>query len=147
MKLFLTGVAILFVVGCSDQSDVFQLARHYQPGEAFAYEMITRTVHNGSLRGVETVRSKHTVNDTEPLSETVRWESFTIITGETEEDHSEVAASVEPYKLSLDPSGSLDLPKITVPEMTGAITDLHTFYVAASEKLGGGHLKTDRRRL
>jgi hypothetical protein len=55
-------------------------------------------------------------------------------------DETKEALGVKPYRISLDAAGRLDLPKIDVPAMTGAIEDFNTFFVAVSPLLGATRL-------
>jgi hypothetical protein len=46
------------------------------------------------------------------------------------------AEKVPPYEISLDEQGRVSLPKLTVPTMVGMVTDLNTFMVAVSPRVG-----------
>jgi hypothetical protein len=41
-----------------------------------------------------------------------------------------------PYRISLHPNGGIRLPTLEVPSMTGMLTDLNTFFVAISPRVG-----------
>ncbi|HLG40622.1 MAG TPA: hypothetical protein VI461_13180, partial [Chitinophagaceae bacterium] len=66
--------------------------------------------------------------------EEIKWINKTVYRKDTLHLDS-IAQKVPPYRISLLRGGHLQLPPLTVPEMTGEITDLNTFYVAVSPAL------------
>lgn len=116
--------------------------RQYQPGETSRYQLTTEVVHNGKWQStIKAICELKVVTDSGGIPyEEVRWLRKTVITAKDTTEHTAAVQAVTPYRFSLHPSGKLDLPKITVPDMTGEITDLHTFFVAISPRLGIEHL-------
>jgi hypothetical protein len=129
MRMFKALTAALVLSSCATSTPQLSPHRSYRDGESFSYEMTTRAFHNGQLTGATRAISVHSVNAN---TETIRWVSLI----ESEVDHTDIAQQVAPYTVSLAEGGSLDLPPLDFPAMTGSITDLHTFYVAVSERLG-----------
>jgi hypothetical protein len=69
-------------------------------------------------------------------AEEVSWISLRSKTQGGETNLDEDAKRVRPYRISLHPNGSIRLPKLEVPSMTGMLTDLNTFFVAISPRVG-----------
>jgi hypothetical protein len=141
MKLLLWLIYIIPSTGLS-QSIQF---RHYKKGEHFQYQLTTESFRNNQPDSKTISISHHSiVDDSGHLVEEIKWTSKKVVGKETVQLDS-IAQKVLPYKISLMPGGQLKLPALTIPEMTGEITDLNTFYVAVSpalhvRKLDPGHL-------
>ena len=122
-------------------SDLF--GRKYQKGEISRYKLTTHEYRNGQLEFVtEVVCELTVVYDTAGIPyEEVRWISKIMMGSRDTIDQTKEALSVKPYRISLNASGRLDIPKIEVPAMTGAIEDFNTFFVAVSPLLGATELK------
>ncbi len=111
-------------------------SRVYTAGETWAYELTTTHRHDGAFEKREVGLSSHEVRP-DATGEVVRWTSLSIEAPEgTITDESAAAQAVPPYEMSLLVDADMALPALTVPEMTGMITDLFTYYVAVSSSLG-----------
>jgi hypothetical protein len=117
-------------------SDLF--GRKYKKGEISRYKLTTQEYRNGKLEFVTHVVCELTVvYDTAGIPyEEVRWISKIMMGPRDTTDQTKEALAVKPYRISLDARGRLDIPKIEVPAMTGAIEDFNTFFVAVSPLLG-----------
>ncbi|HET6995008.1 MAG TPA: hypothetical protein VFI06_08495 [Chitinophagaceae bacterium] len=141
MKILLWLIYIIPLTGLS-QSIKF---RQYKKGEHFQYQLTTESFRNNQPDSKTISISHHTiVDDSGRLAEEIKWISKKSVGKETAQLDS-TAQKVPPYKISLQPGGRLKIPALTIPEMTGEITDLNTFYVAVSpalhiHKLDPGHL-------
>jgi hypothetical protein len=111
--------------------------RKYLPGESYRYRLTTDESENGHWRSTTIVICRLTVaKDSAGVEwDEIRWLSKKMITGKDTVGDSLAAASVRPYRISLDPRGRIDLPAIIPPAMTGAIEDFNTFFVAVSPEL------------
>jgi hypothetical protein len=120
-------------------------SREYKKGNHFRYRLTTESFRNNQP-DVKTVSiSQHIiVEDSGRLAEEVKWIDKTVVEKDTLHLDS-IAQKVPAYRISLLPGGNLQLPPLFIPEMTGEITDLNTFYVAISpalhiQRLGPNHL-------
>lgn len=122
-------------------SDLF--GRKYKKGETSRYRLTTQEYRNGKPESItEVVCELTVVYDTAGIPyEEVRWLSKKMMGTKDTTDQTKEALAVKPYRISLDARGRLDLPKIEVPAMTGAIEDFNTFFVAVSPLLGATVLK------
>jgi len=110
--------------------------RKYTAGEKFRYAITTEVTRNGQSSGKTISISEHTVMPMgNAFAEEVKWLGKTSINGRDTVCMDSLAGKVAPYILSLSPGATLHLPRLTVPGMTGEITDLHTFYVAVAPAL------------
>lgn len=131
MKPFLWLLCVIPYLGFA-QSIKF---RHYKKGEHFHYRLTTETFRNNQPDSKTISVSYHIiVEDSTGLSEEVTWISKKIYAKDTLQLDS-LSQKVPPYKISLLPGGQLKIPPLSIPEMTGEITDLNTFYVAISPAL------------
>lgn len=114
------------------------LRRNYAEGEQHHYQMTTVYYQNGQWKSTTIAICEIRVNkDSSGLPvETINWLSQKSFNGSDTIDETGMARNVHPYNVSLHPRGSLVLPSISESGMTGAITDLHTFYVAVSRGAG-----------
>src|SRR5436309_5711351 len=129
--LFLTVSCITLM-----QAQAFHYQRQYQDGEKYGYKLSATTTVNGNFRSKETGISSHVVSGAGTPVEEVSWISRRAKTPGGEINLDADAKKVRPYRISLHPNGSILLPKLEVPSMTGMITDLNTFFVAISPKAG-----------
>ena len=130
----------ILVGACSAPADeertTWTYARDYSPEESWAYELTTSVWHDAAFEKREVGVSEHEVL-ADATGELVGWTALTVEAPEgTFTDESEAAQSVSPYEMSLQVGIDLELPDLVVPEMTGMITDLFTYYVAVSSSLG-----------
>ena len=110
--------------------------RQYKKGEVFTYRLSTEVYRNEKRSATSVSVSKHTVvKEGDLFSELVAFIKKMSYNGKDTVQLDSLAQKVTPYKISLSPKGKVLLPKLTVPEMTGEITDLNTFYVALSPAL------------
>lgn len=124
-------------------------SRKYKKGDIYRYRLITQSSFNGKLTGKTISVCELKVVDSAGVAfDEVRWISKHYITEKDTVDASEQAAQVKPYRISLHPKGTVDIPKIEVASMTGEITDFNTFIVAISPKMDVNALqkKGDRFR-
>ncbi|MEO8406178.1 MAG: hypothetical protein ABI480_16335 [Chitinophagaceae bacterium] len=122
-------------------SNIF--GRKYKTGETYRYKLTMEESHNGKWDHTNiAICELRVVKDSAgvPYDE-VHWISRKTITGKDTIDVTSAARSVKPYRISLDTRGKIDLPAITVPDMTEPIQDFNTFFVAVSPMLGIGKLK------
>lgn len=140
---FFLSLLLLPIIAAAQSSNTSngKYFRQYQPGETARYQLTTEVVHNGKWQSTIKAICELKVMDSAGIpGEEVRWLRKTVITAKDTTEHTADVQAVTPYRFSLHPSGKLDLPSITVPDMTGEITDLHTFFVAISPRLGLEHL-------
>lgn len=110
--------------------------RVYTPGKTFTYRLTTQTWRNNQPDARSVAVSLHTVTEENNIpGEKVRWMLKTVYTPKDTAVMDTVAQRVTPYFISLDPKGTLAIPPLNIPSMTGEITDLNTFYVAVSPLL------------
>ncbi len=108
--------------------------RKYKVGDRYRYRLTTEQLYNGKWNATTVVVMELTVvldSAGIPCDE-VRSLSQVIYTPRDTTNMDKEALSVKPYRISLYPDGSLSIPKIDVPGMTGPITDFITFFVAVS---------------
>jgi hypothetical protein len=139
---FLVAVAILFpVLGFSQMP-----ARKYKTGETYKYKLTTDTYRNDTYTGKTVSISEHRViNEGGVLSEEIKWVSKTSYSGTDTVHLDSVPQRVPPYRISLSPAGKVLLPKLSLPEMVGEITDLNTFFVAIAPALNAQKLSAKNR--
>ncbi|MCX6319534.1 MAG: hypothetical protein NTW29_19815 [Bacteroidetes bacterium] len=115
--------------------------RDYKKGEQFTYRLTTDVYRNDKFTSQSVSVSHHVVVKTGRFfSEKVNWLNKMIISGKDTVRLDSIAQQIEPYNISLSPKGKVLLPKLTVPAMTGEITDLNTFYVAIAPALNAQQL-------
>ena len=124
------------------KSDVF--GRRYKAGETSRYRLTTEEIQNGNGASITTVvcELKVVYDSTGIPYEEIHWLSKKKVTTKDTTDETKDALTVKPYRISLDPAGRIDLPKIEVPAMTGAVEDFNTFFVAISPLIGATQLKS-----
>ncbi len=114
--------------------------RAYRPGARFDYVLTTDAWHDGRFASETLARSHHEV----VLRDGAPWERVTFTSLEVATDslhrhyisYDADAGRVAPFYLSLAPDAKLHMPKLTVPRMTAAVTDLVTYWVAMSGRVG-----------
>ncbi|MDP4264215.1 MAG: hypothetical protein Q8941_16925 [Bacteroidota bacterium] len=133
MKRLLWLVCIVPAMGWS-QTIKF---RKYRKGEHFLYQLTTESTRNNQP-DIKTISvSSHTVIEDSAgnLAEQIKWIGKKSITTKDTLRLDSVAKKVPAYLLSLLPGAQLKIPPLSIPEMTGEITDLNTFYTAVSPAL------------
>jgi hypothetical protein len=119
--------------------------RDYKKGETFKYKLTTEVYRNDKFASISISISKHTVVKNGSLfSEELSWLQKCSSTGKDTVHLDSIAKKIKPYTISLSPKGKVLLPKLTVPEMTGDITDLNTFYVAVAPALNAQKLTSNK---
>lgn len=107
--------------------------RKYKTGEKCRYRLTTEQWYNGKWNSTSIVIMEVVVRDSAGIPyDEVRNLSKIMRTPKDTTDMSTEALAVKPYRISLHPAGSITIPAIEVPGMTGAITDFITFWVAIS---------------
>jgi len=110
--------------------------RKYKPGEVYRYRLTSEVYRNDKFSAKTVSVSEHkVVKDTSVFSEEIRWLSKLSFTAKDTVNLDTTARKIKPYKISLSPKAKVLLPKLTVPEMVGDITDLNTFFVAVAPAL------------
>jgi hypothetical protein len=110
--------------------------REYIAGKTFTYQLNTQTWRNNQPDAKSVAVSLHTVTEENNIpGEKVRWMLKTVYTAKDTTNMDTIAQRVTPYFISLDPKGTLAIPPLSIPAMTGEITDLNTFYVAIAPML------------
>jgi hypothetical protein len=140
--LFCCCLSFFFSAPTSAQQGI-SFERKYKTGEKYLYELTTEYYQNRQWKSRTVSVCELTVR-TDSLGipyESLQWLSQKVITASDTSDESAIALRVDPYLISLHSGGSLLLPAITEPRMTGAITDFNTFYVAIHEKAGMRRLR------
>jgi hypothetical protein len=103
----------------------------YKAGDTYKYKLTSEVWRNDKYTGKTVSVSEHNVVDENGmLAEEIKWISK-INYNETDSVRLDsIAQKVAPYRISLLPNGQVLLPKLTVSEMVGEVTDLNTFFVA-----------------
>lgn len=119
--------------------------RKYTKGDHFSYRLTTQSSRNEIPDATTISVSFHTIirDSSGSLAERIKWLSKKTITKTDTLILDSLAKKVPPYLLSLLPGSSLKIPPLTIPAMTGEITDLNTFYVAVSPALHIQRLTTN----
>jgi len=117
--------------------------RKYQIGESYRYRLTMVEQENGkwSSTMVSICVLKVVMDSAGIPFDEIRWISQKTLTPKDTVDNSADAVSVEPYRISLDPRGSLAIPLIKVPSMTEPVTDFNTFFVAIAPQVGATGLE------
>jgi hypothetical protein len=107
--------------------------RKYKAGDTYKYKLTTEHWRNDAYNGkTVSIAEHHIVNDSGSLAEEIKWISKTSYNQTASVSLDSFAKSVAPYRISLLPNGKVLLPKLTVSEMVGEVTDLNTFFVAVA---------------
>ena len=110
------------------------------------YKLTCEVYRNDKFASKTVSVSQHTVvKDTDFLSEEINWPSKISYTIKDTVRMDAIAQKIEPYKISLSSRGKVLLPKLTIPEMSGEITDLNTFYVAIAPALDAQKLSAKNK--
>src|SRR5262249_7094041 len=119
--------------------------RQYKPGETYKFRLTSEVNRNNSFSAKMVSVSEHkVVKDSGILAEEIRWLSKKTFTSKDTTSTDSIARKVNPYRISLSPKGKVPLPKLTIPEMTGDITDLNTFFVAIAPALNAQQLSSQK---
>ena len=141
-------LAILFILfaaaGALPADNGFTYSRAYRLGSAFSYTLRTDSYNNGKLASETVSESRHEVVDIEGVPyEQISFVSLKETTDPsagTFQDLSDDARKVPSFLVSLDGRGKIKTPVLDVPSMSGPVTDLVTYYVAMSQKIGASEV-------
>lgn len=124
---------LLLPLACYTQTVPY---RQYKPGGVNRYKLTSETYRNEKFAGkTVSVAELRAVKDSDFVSEEIKWLGKVSFTAKDTVDLDSIAQKVPQYKISLSPKGNVPLPKLTIPEMVGDITDLNTFFVAIAPAL------------
>jgi hypothetical protein len=112
-------------------------ARKYVAGEKYRYKMTTEYSQNNEWKSTtEAVCELTVIKDSNNIPyDEIRWLSKKTFSATDTTDETKEATLVKPYRISLDPKGTMAIPTIEQPGMTGPITDFNTFFVAISPQM------------
>jgi hypothetical protein len=135
-------ILCLTIPGWSQQ--LTPLVRTYMKGEQNRYKLTCSSFQNGKWSSTTISEAKLTVGfDSVGVPyEEIQWLTCIMIKGKDTINQNDQASTVAPYRISLDPRGSMALPPLRLPAMTESITDFHTFFVAISPALGATKLQS-----
>ncbi|WP_207513953.1 hypothetical protein [Longitalea luteola] len=115
--------------------------RKYKPGDTYKYKLTTDVYRNDKYAGKTISVSEHrVVQEGDVPGEEIKWLSKMTINGKDTIRLDSIAQTVAPYRISLLPEGKVLLPKLTIPQMVGEVTDLNTFFVAIAPALNADKL-------
>jgi hypothetical protein len=133
-------IVLLFLIPRLSYSQTVPF-RKYKQGEVLKYRLTSTAYRNDKFSGKTISVAEHRViKDAPVFLEQIRWLSKISFTPKDTTLLDSVAQSVSPYSISLSPQSKVLLPKLTIPEMVGDITDLNTFYVAIAPALNAQKL-------
>jgi len=142
-RLLVLFISVCFGMGARAQfygplpNPIF--GRKYVQGDGYRYRLTLREFHNDKLAftNVSVCELKVVADDKGVPYDEIHWLSKKLINNNGEQNQTEKALQVKPYRISLDAHGSVNLPKIETPEMTEAIQDFNTFFVAMGPMFPG----------
>jgi hypothetical protein len=120
------------------QAQTYQFHRRYVDGDSYQYRVTSKAERNGTPDGEATAVSRHSAvvpRDGVPY-ERISWSQLVTRDASGRETPSTDAEKLQPYEISLDAQGRVVPPKLTIPVMIGRVTDLNTFMVAVSPRVG-----------
>jgi hypothetical protein len=146
IQLIFISISLLSLLSAAQkagESRNSSFGRKYMPGDIYRYKLTTDELNNGKWEStIIVVCELRVVKDSASIPyDEVHWLSKKVISTKDTIDKTSEALAVKPYRISLNPAGRLDIPKIEVPGMTGAITDFNTFFVAVGPQLGATNLE------
>lgn len=107
--------------------------RKYKTGDTYKYRLTTEAWRNDKYAGKTiSIAEHHVVTDGKSLAEEIKWVSKINYNEKDTVRLDSIARQVAPYRISLSPHGHVLLPKLSVSEMVGEVTDLNTFFVAVA---------------
>ncbi len=133
--LLLTGIFIVTGPLAQDKAVAGKLfPRKYKVGDTYRYRLTTEQLYNGKWNATTVVvmQLKVVLDSAGVPYDEVYSISQMVYTPKDTTNADGEARAVKPYRISLHPDGTVDIPKIDVPGMTGPITDFITFFVAVS---------------
>lgn len=135
LLLLITGICMITAVLAQDKPAAGKLfPRKYRIGDIYRYQLTTEQLYNGKWNATTVVvMDLKVIQDSAgiPYDEVYSISQMVYTPKDTTNaDHE--ARAVKPYRISLHPNGTVAIPRIEVPGMTGPITDFITFFVAVS---------------
>lgn len=133
--LLFTGIFVFAGLFAQDKPMAGKLfPRKYKVGDIYRYRLTTEQLYNGKWNATTVVvmELKVVLDSTGVPYDEVYSISQMVYTPKDTINADSEARAVKPYRISLHPDGTVDIPKIDVPGMTGPITDFITFFVAVS---------------
>ncbi|NII27087.1 hypothetical protein HB364_18510 [Pseudoflavitalea sp. X16] len=108
--------------------------RKYKVGEKYRYRLTTEQYYNKNWNSTSVVIIECTVvaDSAGVLWDEVRNLSKIMYTPNDTTNMDKEAQAVKPYRITLQPHGKIEIPKLEVAAMTGPVTDFITFFVAIS---------------
>lgn len=130
--IYYLGLLFLFWSCSSD----YRYERFYEVGEKYSYKMTTISQRGGGNPSKVTAYVTHEVikNEKGIPVEKITWNR--IANYGTGTNYDSVLNQLEPYEISLHADGSVDLPKVKNPFLSGLVADLNTFFVCLSPSTG-----------
>lgn len=135
LLLLISGICMITAVLAQDKQIAGKLfPRKYKMGDAYRYKLTTEQLYNGKWNATTVVVMElKVVQDSAGIPyDEVYSISQIVYTPKDTTNASTEAQAVKPYRISLHPDGTVAIPKIEVPGMTGPVTDFITFFVAVS---------------
>lgn len=133
MLWLFTALAPLWLFAQQNHS----FTRKYVAGEKYRYKMTTAYSQNNEWKSTtEAICELTVIKDPNGIPyDEIKWLSKKTFSSKDTTDETTEATAVKPYFISLDPNGTLSIPPIEQPGMTGTITDFNTFFVAISPQM------------
>ncbi len=137
-KYFLFCLAFVSMYAHAQNNALHNNSKRSTENDTRRFELVTNYYQNETwkARTISTCELTKVIDSTNILFEKITWIAQIVITGKDTLNETAEALRVKPYLISLDPGGTLKMPPIEIAAMTGAITDLNTFFVALHPKAG-----------
>ena len=135
LLLLITGICMITAVLAQNKQVAGKLfPRKYKMDDIYRYKLTTEQLYNGKWNATTVVvmELKVVLDSAGIPYDEVYSISQMIYTPKDTTNADHEARAVKPYRISLHPNGTVAIPKIEVPGMTGPITDFITFFVAVS---------------
>ena len=133
--LLLTRIFIFTGLFAQDKPIAGKLfPRKYEAGDTYRYRLTAEQLYNGKWNATTVVvmELKVVLDSAGIPYDEVYSISQMVYTPKDTINADSAARAVKPYRISLHPDGTVAIPRIEVPAMTGPITDFITFFVAVS---------------
>lgn len=142
MKTITLSLAMLILISCASN---YHYVRRYKHGDQYQYRLTTRAERNGRVsESVAISQHKVVKGKGGVLCERIKWISLNGANPD-KVDFESVLDNATPYTISLHRKGSVTLPDISDPYLTGIITDLNTFFVCLSPHTGISRLSEENQ--
>jgi hypothetical protein len=144
IRILISFILLMQTAAClhAQQPGPSVFGRKYREGETYRYKLTSEQFYGGvwTATTVAICELKVSRDINGIYYDMVRWISMQHMRPKDTLDQTPHALKVIPYRISLDPRGKLEIPKIKEASMTGPITDFNTFLVAVSPQLGATKL-------